>query len=121
MSHQSFRKKTRIVFTNMDLKFIQSSNKKNKIYGKKYLNSPNNCAACGHDCAFDISSRMEEPLCQHHISYFPERIVFVHVNCHFVIHHRGLRSDLIEYGEGDSRKFHVGAKISEKNIGSITV
>ena len=42
MSHQSFRKKTRKVLTNMDLKFIQSSIKKNKIYGEKYLNSPNN-------------------------------------------------------------------------------
>lgn len=120
MSSQSFRKKTRIVLTNMDLKFIQSSIKKNKIHGKKYLNSPNNCEACGHDCAFDISSRMEEQLSQHHISYFPERIVFVHVSCHFAIHHRGLRPDLIEYEEGDSRKFHVDKMTLRESIGSAT-
>ena len=120
MSSRSFRSKTRTVLTNMDLKFIQSSIKKNKIYGKKYLNSSNNCQACGHDCAFDISSRMEEPLSQHHISYFPEKIVFVHVSCHFAIHHRGLRPDLIEYEEGDSRKFHVEKKKLRESIGSVT-
>ncbi len=120
MSSQTFRKKTRVVFKNMDLKFIQASIKKNNIYGEKYLNSPNNCEACGHDCAFDISTRMEEPLSQHHISYFPERIVFVHISCHFTIHHRGLRPDLIEYEEGDSRKFYVDKITLRESIGSAT-
>ena len=116
MSHQSFRKKTRKVLTNMDLKFIQSSIKKNKIYGEKYLNSPNNCKACGHGCAFDISSRREEPLSQHHISYFPEKIVFVHVSCHFAIHHKGFRADLKKYDDGDSRKFYdLEKKLSKEN------
>jgi hypothetical protein len=118
MSHQSFRKKTRKVLTNMDLKFIQSSIKKNNICGKKYLNLSNICEACSHGCAFDISTRREEPLSQHHISYFPEKIAFVHVSCHFAIHHRGLRPDLIEYVEGDSRKFHEEKPPLRKNIGS---
>ncbi len=120
MSSQTFRKKTRVVFKNMDLKFYQSSSKKNKIHGKKYLNSPNNCEACGYDCAFDISSRMKEPLSQHHISYFPERIVFVHTSCHFAIHYRGLRPDLIKYEEGDSKKFYVDKKMSRESVVSVT-
>ena len=123
MSSQSFRKKTRIVLTNMDFKFIQSENKikKNNNYEHKnndisYINSSNNCKACGHDCSFDIETKREIPLEKHHIQYFPQRIAFVHVRCHFAIHHKGLRSDLIKYDEGDSRKFYdLEKKLSKEN------
>ena len=127
MSHQSFRKKTRTVLTNMDFKFIQSENKINKIknYDNKnnnvtYLNSPNNCKACGHDCSFDIETKRVISLEKHHVTYFPQRVAFVHTECHFAIHHRGLKPNLIEYEEGDGREFHIEKKKSSGSIGSIT-
>ncbi len=126
MSSQAFRKKTRVVYKNMDLKFIQASIKKNEICGEKYLNSPSTCKACGGKRAFDIAYRMEIQLEEHHISYFPERIVFVHRDCHvgkFSIHHGGLRPDLIKYDEGDSRKFYDQKKekmMLQKYLGSVT-
>ena len=117
MSSQSFKKKTRVVLTNMDLKFIQSENKIHKNHHVEFLNSSNNCKACGHDCSFDIETKREVPLEKHHVSYFPERIAYVHVECHFAIHHRGLRPDLIEYADGDSRRFYDIQKNSKSKLG----
>lgn len=116
MSSQPFRKKTRIVLTNLDLKFIQSQQKTHhKTFQKNpitYLNSHNNCMACGHDCSFDIGTKRQIPLVKHHVTYFPQKIAFVHQECHFAIHHKGLRSDLIKYSEGDGKKFYDQEKKS---------
>jgi hypothetical protein len=122
MSSQSFRKKTRIVLTNIDFKFIQSKNKNHYDDTVTYLNSSKNCMACGHDCSFDIETKRQIPLEKHHETYFPQRIAFVHQQCHFAIHHKGLRPDLIKYSEGDSRKFYDQQKQSSKeNTWSISV
>lgn len=126
MSSQSFRKKTRIVLTNLDLKFIQSQQKTHhKTFQKNtiaYLNSHNNCMACGHDCSFDIGTKRQIPLVKHHVTYFPQKIAFVHQECHFAIHHKGLRSDLIKYSEGDGRKFYdQEKKLSVENRWSVSV
>ena len=117
MSSQSFRKKTRIVLKNIDLKFIQSENNNYKNNNVTYLNSSNNCKACGHDCAFDIETKRQIPLEKHHVTYSPQRIAFVHVGCHFAIHHKGFRPDLIEYAEGESRKFYdLEKKLSKGHV-----
>ena len=126
MSSQSFRKKTRIVLTNLDLKFIQSQQKTHhKTFQKNtiaYLNSHNNCMACGHDCSFDIGTKRQIPLVKHHVTYFPQKIAFVHQECHFAIHHKGLRSDLIKYSEGDGKKFYDQEKqISKENTWGVSV
>ena len=126
MSSQSFRKKTRIVIRNLDLKFIQSQQKTHhKTFQKNtiaYLNSSKNCMACGHDCSFDIETKRQIPLEKHHVTYFPQRIAFVHQECHFAIHHKGLRSDLIKYSEGDGRKFYdQEKKLSKEKRWSVSV
>lgn len=126
MSSQPFRKKTRIVLTNLDLKFIQSQQKTHhKTFQKNtiaYLNSHNNCMACGHDCSFDIGTKRQIPLVKHHVTYFPQKIAFVHQECHFAIHHKGLRSDLIKYSEGDGKKFYDQEKKSScKNTWGVSV
>lgn len=126
MSSQPFRKKTRIVLTNLDLKFIQSQQKTHhKTFQKNtiaYLNSHNNCMACGHDCSFDIGTKRQIPLVKHHVTYFPQKIAFVHQECHFAIHHKGLRSDLIKYSEGDGKKFYdQEKKLSIENRWSVSV
>lgn len=44
-------------------------------------------------------------LIKHHVSYFPEIIAFVHYICHDLIHTGDVPS-LIQYQDGDSRKFY---------------
>ena len=58
-------------------------------------------------------------LIKHHISYFPEFICYVHFKCHEAIHHRDdtnrdmsiiKNNILIQYGDGDSRRFYSEMK-----------
>jgi hypothetical protein len=53
---------------------------------------------------------MKEPekdyeLIKHHVTYFPEKVAFVHYECHKQIHNKPI-DFLIQYGEGDARKFY---------------
>ena len=44
---------------------------------------------------------------KHHISYFPEKVAWVHKKCHEKIHDpKNLVTHLIQYEEGDSVKFY---------------
>ncbi len=44
---------------------------------------------------------------KHHISYFPEKVAWVHKKCHDKIHDpKNLITHLIQYEEGDSVKFY---------------
>jgi hypothetical protein len=52
-------------------------------------------------------------LIRHHVSYFPEKIAFVHYTCHKKIHDIPLPIWL-QYDEGDSRKFYCMKKEDEK-------
>ena len=72
--------------------------------------------------AFDIETKREIPLEKHHETYFPPRIAFVHHECHFAIHHKGLRSDLIKYSESDGKKFYDQQKqLSKENTWGVSV
>ena len=52
---------------------------------------------------------VEVPLVGHHVSYFPEKIAFVHYECHKVIHETPLTT-WIQYNDGDARKFYEGKR-----------
>ncbi|MCH7560813.1 MAG: hypothetical protein IIC67_05505 [Thaumarchaeota archaeon] len=107
MSSQAFRKITRVVLTNMDLKFIQSSNDTYRNHSSKHLNIPDVCKVCGGGRSFDIQTKRIEPLVGHHVKYFPPVIAFVHYCCHKKIHDKDNPiSKLIEYGEGDSDRYY---------------
>ena len=54
------------------------------------------------------------PLIKHHVAYFPELIAFVHYECHKKIHDTPLTA-LIQYKEGDSRKFYEEKKQKEES------
>ena len=72
-----------------------------------YLNSRDRCIVCGSDRAFDIETKMIEPLVGHHVKYFPPTIAWVHYMCHKKIH--DLDSPLvqfIQYSDGDARKYY---------------
>ncbi len=47
--------------------------------GSKFLNHRDICGVCHKE-------KDEFELIKHHISYFPERIMYVHFNCHVWIH-----------------------------------
>ena len=52
-------------------------------------------------------------LIRHHVSYFPEKIAFVHYTCHKKIHDTPL--DVFrQYADGDSRKFYDMKREGEK-------
>ena len=52
-------------------------------------------------------------LIRHHVSYFPEKIAFVHYACHKKIHDIPL-TIWLQYEEGDSRKFYGMKREGEK-------
>ncbi len=79
-----------------------------KSFGnRKYMNSPGRCMVCMGE------PEKEFTLIKHHVSYFPEKIAFVHYLCHRKIHDGKVLS-LIQYADGDSRKFYELKKLKEK-------
>ena len=121
MSSQSFRKKTRVVLTNMDLKFLQSSENTYRHHTSKHLNSPDCCKVCGGERSFDIQTKRREPLVGHHVTYFPPVVAFVHYSCHKKIHDvKNPLTEFIQYKTGDSEKYYdlkknnLSSKKSEK-------
>ena len=79
-----------------------------KSFGnRKYMNSPGRCMVCFGN------PEKEFTLIKHHVSYFPEKIAFVHHLCHRKIHDGNIPS-LIQYADGDSRKFYELKKLKEK-------
>ncbi len=107
MSSQSFRKKTRVVFKNMDLKSIQSEDDMFRPHTSKHLNNPTYCKVCNGGRTFDIQTQIIEPLIGHHVKYFPPVIAFVHFSCHEKIHDvDNPLSEYIQYEKEDSKKYY---------------
>jgi len=107
MSSQNFRKKTRVILTNMDFKFIQSSEDTYRIHSSKLLNTPDVCKVCGGGHSYDIQTKRVEPPVGHHVKYFPPVIAFVHYCCHKKIHVQDNPiTEFIEYEEGDSQRYY---------------
>jgi len=67
------------------------------------MNSREKCIVCFKEATDGYE------LIKHHIQYFPEVVCYVHYKCHEEIH-AGKRPELIQYQEGDSRKFHNDKK-----------
>ena len=64
----------------------------------EYMNNESMCMIC-------FKEPDEFSLIKHHVSYFPERIAYVHFNCHKTIHDTPLNT-FIQYEQGDSRKYY---------------
>jgi hypothetical protein len=80
-----------------------------KSFGKRrYMNSPGRCMVCMGE------PEREFTLIKHHVSYFPEKIAFVHFECHRQIHD-GKMPSLIQYADGDSRRFYGLKKLEGMN------
>jgi hypothetical protein len=80
--------------------------------GVLVLNAPNICAVCLEGQSFDEDGKIIS-LIKHHVSYFPEKITHVHKHCHDVIHSTK-NHVLIQYDDGDGRKFYDNIKSLSK-------
>ncbi len=77
----------------------------------EFINKKDTCIVC-------FGSPLDGKLIRHHVCYFPERIAYVHYECHKKIHD-GTFSAFIQYNEGDSRKFY--AMTENKNDGGSSI
>ena len=74
---------------------------------REYMNSKNMCMVC-----FGPPEK-EYMLIVHHVTYFPEKCCYVHYECHQKIHDPDYpMTHLIQYNEGDSRRFYKSDKRS---------
>ena len=80
------------------------------------LNSPDRCIVCGFGESFDIQTGIPTPLNKHHVSYFPEKIAYVHWACHNRIHNTPLTT-FIQYSPGDSEKFYRKSEVYNTKTG----
>ena len=100
---------------NSPVRHCQARRERIRFGGKtKYMNSPDRCIFCGCGRAFDIATRVMEPLVGHHVRYFPPLVAWVHYRCHAKIH-GGDAPHLIQYDAGDSRRYYE----QKKTIGKI--
>ena len=84
---------------------LQLEDKEQPLGATRFLNSRDKCIVCGFERASDTQTRMIEPLVGHHIQYFPAVIAWVHYHCHRKIHNNPITS-LIQYEDGDSRRYY---------------
>jgi len=72
---------------------------------KEFLNSNDRCIVCFKEPEDNLN------LIKHHISYFPERIAFVHFACHNKIHDPDNPLTLwIQYKPTDSKLYYKEKK-----------
>ena len=74
---------------------------KNRV---EFLNDCTCCLVCGKSHEVD-ENNIVITLIKHHVSYFPEKIAYVHNECHTKIHNTP-NSVLIQYELGDSKKYY---------------
>jgi hypothetical protein len=78
-----------------------------KQQGIEFFNFYDTCAVCLQSYDIDNDTQIIEPLIKHHITYFPQKIAYVHNKCHKQIHsNNNVLSNFIQYENGDSNKFY---------------
>ena len=80
------------------------------------LNSPDRCIVCGFSISYDIQTTIPTELIKHHVSYYPEKIAYVHWACHNRIHNTPLTT-FIQYSPGDSEKFYRKSEVYNTKTG----
>ena len=90
---------------------LEDKNTKHRTF-QQSLNSRDFCIICGQGRSVDNSTGVPYELIKHHMCYFPEKIAYVHYDCHKKIHDNP-NSPFIQYSPGDSRKFY--SMLKQKN------
>ena len=101
------------IFNQVSSDVAQENQNRLAELGVLFLNGPNICAVCSKGPTFDEDDRTIS-LQKHHVSYFPQKIAHVHKQCHDEIHATD-NHVLIQYDEGDSKKFYDNLKTLSKN------
>ena len=85
----------------------------------EYLNNREQCIVCFKPPYIEEMHGVvgATPLIKHHVTYFPEKIAFVHYECHKKIHGDPPSKVWIQYKDGDARKFY--AMKQEKENGQV--
>ena len=75
----------------------------------EYLNNREQCIVCFKPPYIEEMHGLTAatPLIKHHVTYFPEKIAFVHYDCHKKIHGDPPMTMWIQYDDGDARKFYA--------------
>jgi len=88
-------------------------------HGIEFHNSCELCAVCFEGPTTDEETYERINLTKHHITYFPQKIAFVHTKCHDKIHDpKNPITYLINFQERDSRKFYENQNNSKLTLGS---
>jgi len=84
---------------------VSEHQKRNSDSGIISHNTCEKCAVCFKNTFVDNETGVIEPFIKHHVTYFPQKIAYVHDQCHKKIHATD-NHYLIQYDDGDSRKFY---------------
>ena len=78
-------------------------------FNAESLNNRENCILCFQSPYIEEMHGLTAatPLIKHHVTYFPEKIAFVHYDCHRKIHGEPPITLWIQYKDGDARKFYA--------------
>ena len=84
----------------------------------EYLNSGERCIVCFQPQKYEEMHGISglTPLIKHHVAYFPEKIAFVHYECHKKIHGDPPMTLWIQYDDGDARKFYALQKAKDQDL-----
>ena len=96
----------------------ESNHKQHKKMIHQDIQLINNCDFCLHCGKSPHISKdgIIISLIKHHVSYFPEKIAYVHNECHAKIHDsKNPITNLIQFENGDSRKFYEQRKMEKMN------
>ena len=94
-------KQKQIEIENQRQEKIESSEKNHVKLKPIRFNKRDFCFLCKQPPEDDFE------LIKHHVSYFPEKVAYVHFDCHMKIHDpENPIKDLIQFKEGDSRRFY---------------
>ena len=77
----------------------------------KFLNNRNTCGVCH-------KPKDEFELIKHHVSYFPERIMYVHYHCHVWIHD-SLQNKLglfLQYSDSEVKTWYKNKELISNKI-----
>jgi len=79
---------------------------------KEYMNTDKICIVCFKEPEkWDNGTDIQ--LIKHHVSYFPEKIAYVHFNCHQKIHDPdNPLEQFIQYSREDSIRFYEQKEVS---------
>ena len=111
--------KSRDMFNRLLLNDTLEKQQDNSDSGIVSHNTCEYCAVCFKGPSVDNETNLVEPFIKHHVTYFPQKIAYVHDACHKKIHATP-NHYLIQYDEGDSRKFYDNLKsLSKTNQGSM--